>query len=174
MISFIQVNNYFTAAQAASKMPVAGYGSNKRGYPDVSLAGASYVIYSQGKAVGVSGTSASTPVLAGMITLINAARIAAGQPSLGFVNPALYAAANTAGVYNDITTGSNNCLIQSGQSTVTCCSQGYTAVSGWYPMMLTCFIATDTRDSLLTSQSPSCRTCAGTPPRAWVPSTSRT
>ena len=173
MISFIQVNNYFTAAQAASKMPVAGYGSNKRGYPDVSLAGASYVIYSQGKAVGVSGTSASTPVLAGMITLINAARIAAGQPSLGFVNPALYAAANTAGVYNDITTGSNNCLIQSGQSTVTCCSQGYTAVSGWYPTS-TCSIATDTSDGLLTSQSRSRCTFAGTLPRAWVPSTSRT
>ena len=35
----------------------------------------------------VFGTSASTPVVASMITLINDARIAAGKNSVGFLNP---------------------------------------------------------------------------------------
>ena len=35
----------------------------------------------------VFGTSASAPVVASMITLINDARIAAGKKSVGFLNP---------------------------------------------------------------------------------------
>jgi tripeptidyl-peptidase-1 len=35
----------------------------------------------------VFGTSASAPVVASMITLINDARIAAGKNSVGFLNP---------------------------------------------------------------------------------------
>lgn len=126
-----QVSGYFTAAAAAGKSPAAGYKTGKRGYPDVSLAGANYQVTIGGKAATLCGTSASCPAMAGMISLINTARIAAGQPSVGFANPALYAAAKTAGVFNDITSGSNNCLAQSQQTTVTCCTQGYTAVAGW-------------------------------------------
>ena len=39
------------------------------------------------------GTSASTPVFAGMLSLINSRRLAAGKSSVGFANPALYALA---------------------------------------------------------------------------------
>ena len=35
----------------------------------------------------VFGTSASTPVVASIITLINDARMAAGKKSVGFINP---------------------------------------------------------------------------------------
>ena len=35
----------------------------------------------------VYGTSASAPVVASMITLINDARIAVGKKSVGFINP---------------------------------------------------------------------------------------
>jgi tripeptidyl-peptidase-1 len=35
----------------------------------------------------ILGTSASTPVVASMITLINDARITAGKKSVGFLNP---------------------------------------------------------------------------------------
>lgn len=39
---------------------------------------------------GVSGTSASTPVVAGIFALVNDKRLAAGKPTLGFLNPFIY------------------------------------------------------------------------------------
>jgi len=125
-----QVSGYFTAASVAGKSPSPGYAAGGRGYPDVSLAGAAYQVVVGGKLNTLYGTSASAPAVAGMITLINAARLAVGKPPVGFVNPALYAAASTPGVFNDITSGSINCLASS-TSSVTCCTQGYTAVAGW-------------------------------------------
>jgi tripeptidyl-peptidase I len=40
-----------------------------------------------GQFINVFGTSASAPVVASMITLINDARITAGKNSVGFLNP---------------------------------------------------------------------------------------
>jgi tripeptidyl-peptidase-1 len=42
-----------------------------------------------GKFDPVFGTSASAPVIASMITLINDARITAGKSSIGFINTAV-------------------------------------------------------------------------------------
>jgi len=39
----------------------------------------------------VGGTSAAAPVFAGLVALLNDARLAAGTFSLGFLNPLLYA-----------------------------------------------------------------------------------
>ena len=50
------------------------------------------------------------PIFAAVIALANAARLAAGLPVLGFVNPALYAiAVSTPGAFHDITAGNNSC-----------------------------------------------------------------
>ena len=55
-------------------------------------------------------------VVAGFITLMNSARIAAGKPLLGFVNPLLYSynisinSANYASNFYDITSGINSCF----------------------------------------------------------------
>ena len=46
----------------------------------------------------VFGTSASAPVVASMITLINDARIASGKNSVGFLNPAVCFPHSTAGL----------------------------------------------------------------------------
>jgi subtilase family serine protease len=53
--------------------------------------------------VRISGTSASAPTFAGIVTLLNDALIAAGKHPLGFLNPMLY----SIGVdgLNDITSG---------------------------------------------------------------------
>lgn len=51
-----------------------------------------------------SGTSASAPIFASMINLINGERIAAGKSSLGFLNPSLY---KNADAFNDIVGGYN-------------------------------------------------------------------
>ena len=55
-------------------------------------------------AEAVSGTSASSPVFASVIALLNDRLIAAGKPALGFSNPFLYSAQGQAAL-NDITTG---------------------------------------------------------------------
>lgn len=93
------------------------------GLPDVALAGHTYVIVNGGKLAAVDGTSASTPVFAGMVSLLNARRLAKGLPSLGFLNPLLY---KHSGVFNDITKGDNKCA-RAGDK---CCG-GYKAGVGW-------------------------------------------
>jgi hypothetical protein len=55
------------------------------------------------------GTSASSPVVAGMVSLVNAQRIEAGKPPLGFLNPAIYQAGASTDIFTDVTEGQNNC-----------------------------------------------------------------
>jgi tripeptidyl-peptidase-1 len=50
--------------------------------------------------------SASTPVVAGIVSLLNDIRRVAGKPPLGFLNPLLYKRA-TAAALHDITLGAN-------------------------------------------------------------------
>lgn len=75
----------------------------------------------------VSGTSASSPVVAGMVSLVNAERRAAGNSTLGWLNPVLYSLYPA--FVNDITSGDNKCL-SAGHS---CCDQGFYATVGWDP-----------------------------------------
>jgi len=114
--------------------PQSLFNAQGRGYPDVSALGFNYDIVLDGQDMGVAGTSASTPVFAAMITLINDARISAGKPSVGFVNPALYQlAASTPSVFHDITVGENNCCAGYPAPTV-CCTYGFNATVGWDPI----------------------------------------
>jgi tripeptidyl-peptidase I len=91
-----------------------------RGIPDVSAVGERILLAANGQWQVVAGTSASTPLWAGMLTLINEARIAAGKSTLGFINPTLYANPQ---VFNDITVGSN----------AGCDIAGFPAAPGWDP-----------------------------------------
>ena len=88
--------------------------------------GLNYLVMYGGGWVGMAGTSAACPVMAGFISNINAARMAIGKGSVGWVNPALYA--HAASFVNDIVTGDNKC-----SATAPCCPHGYEAVSGWDP-----------------------------------------
>ena len=76
-----------------------------RAYPDVAAQGTSFEIMVDGIAEAVSGTSASSPVFASVIALLNDRLLAAGKPTLGFLNPFLYSSKGQAAL-NDITTGS--------------------------------------------------------------------
>ena len=120
------VEKYFTTAAAAGKSPIPGYNINGRAYPDISVMGLNYLVMYGGGWVGMAGTSAACPVMAGFISNINAARMAIGKGSVGWVNPALYA--HAASFVNDIVTGDNKC-----SATAPCCPHGYEAVSGWDP-----------------------------------------
>ena len=126
------VAQYFVNAAAAGQTPASGYNAAGRAFPDVSLAGSTYAVYIGGLLQGVSGTSASTPVMAGMLSNINAARIASGKGSVGWVNPALYT--NSSLFVNDITGGNNKCASTNPTTLPICCTQGYYATTGWDPV----------------------------------------
>jgi tripeptidyl-peptidase-1 len=120
------ISGYFKGL-SASQQPVSGYNAAGRGYPDLAMAGLNYEVVIGGATYKVSGTSASAPVVAGMISLVNAARLAAGKPALGFINQAIYQAGLS--VVNDITSGENNCA-----ASKVCCTQGFYATAGWDPL----------------------------------------
>ncbi|TQN73923.1 Tripeptidyl-peptidase sed4 [Colletotrichum shisoi] len=63
-----------------------------RGFPDIAAhsAGPPFPIVVANKLVGTGGTSASAPLVAGLVGLLNDARIRTGQPTMGFLNPWLY------------------------------------------------------------------------------------
>ncbi|KAK6433611.1 hypothetical protein LTR95_010213 [Oleoguttula sp. CCFEE 5521] len=92
-----------------------------RGFPDVSANGANYVVAVDGQFALVYGTSASAPVFASILTLINEARLAIGKKSVGFINPTAYAHPE---VWNDITQGGNQ----------GCGTPGFSSATGWDPV----------------------------------------
>jgi tripeptidyl-peptidase-1 len=121
------VQNYLNS-YTSKNSPYPGYNTTGRGYPDVSLLAYNYYVVVDGQRVPISGTSASTPVFAAMVSLVNANRKATGQPLLGWLNPALYS--GSASFVHDITAGQNNCGAYEGRQTV-CCGVGFTAQKGW-------------------------------------------
>ena len=58
----------------------------------------------------------------------NQARLDAGKPVLGFVNPVIYGMA--ADAFTDISAGDNKCSGQGGG----CCRYGFAAAEGWDPV----------------------------------------
>eukprot|EP01010_Urceolus_cornutus_P005525 NODE_971_length_1198_cov_299.946910_g736_i0.p1 GENE.NODE_971_length_1198_cov_299.946910_g736_i0~~NODE_971_length_1198_cov_299.946910_g736_i0.p1 ORF type:complete len:214 (-),score=24.80 NODE_971_length_1198_cov_299.946910_g736_i0:74-715(-) len=76
----------------SNKLPAQQYwNASGRATPDISAVGTCYSIVSGSKPLGtLSGTSASTPTFAGLISVINDMRVAAGKPTLGFLNPVIY------------------------------------------------------------------------------------
>jgi tripeptidyl-peptidase-1 len=118
---------------AANKNLGTNFNSGGRGYQDLSAAGFQYITIVGGSVQFVAGTSASAPVVAGMISLVNAARLARGYPTVGFVNPALYANNFTIG-FNDVLDGKNNCVMADSDGNTVCCSQGFTGAPGWDPV----------------------------------------
>lgn len=61
-----------------------------RAIPDISAVGAGYQIRFGGRMIEVLGTSASTPVVAAMVALVNDKRLKEGKASLGWLNSRLY------------------------------------------------------------------------------------
>lgn len=111
----------------ARRTPFPGYRRSGRAYPDLSLAGYGYEVVIGGDLYALSGTSCSAPTVAGMASLVNAVRMAAGAGPIGFLNPTLYA--DGGAFANDVTEGNNRC----GARGRTCCFQGFTASEGWDP-----------------------------------------
>jgi tripeptidyl-peptidase-1 len=98
------------------------YNKAGRGYPDISAQGFYFAYFWNGTEGVISGTSASTPLTAGIISLVNDALIASGKPVLGFLNPWLYARGYKG--LNDITIG----------TPYGCGTDGFSATEGWDPV----------------------------------------
>ena len=95
------------------------FNSTGRGYPDVAVRADDYMVVLNGKWMPVSGTSASNPVFASIITLINSERMHIGKGPVGFINPVLYSYPD---MLNDVVTGANQgCGVD----------QAFRATRGW-------------------------------------------
>ena len=73
-----------------------------------------------GKVHVLGGTSVATPIWAGLMALVNQARLAAGKSTLGMLNPRLYRPKPEA-AFRDITDGNNGYPAE----------VGYDLVTGW-------------------------------------------
>lgn len=86
-----------------------------RNIPDVSMVGLGCHVYDCTGDDTIGGTSASTPLWAAFMALVNQRAAALGRGSVGFPNPSLYAigkGANYTTDFNDIATGDNGSVTQ--------------------------------------------------------------
>ncbi|KAI9714851.1 MAG: hypothetical protein M1820_000140 [Bogoriella megaspora] len=95
------------------------YNTSGRAYPDLSGQGQRFDVIYDGALVKVDGTSASTPAVSAILSLVNDALLAVDQKPLGFLNPWLYGGGYEA--FNDITSGNS----------MGCGTDGFPAQAGW-------------------------------------------
>jgi uncharacterized protein (TIGR03437 family) len=110
-----------------------------RDVPDIAFSASAthdaYLFYTGGGLAAVGGTSAPTPLFAGIVALLNQSLTAPGSaapPRLGNINPDLYRLArNAKDVFHDVTTGDN--LVPCVQSSPDCLTGflGYRAGPGY-------------------------------------------
>ncbi|KAH9020584.1 peptidase S8/S53 domain-containing protein [Lactarius pseudohatsudake] len=95
-----------------------------RGIPDIAAQAIEIPFFYKGQEIFAEGTSCSTPIVAGIISLLNDHRLSQGKPPLGFLNPWLYGATGGLNGFNDIVSGSNP----------GCNTDGFSAIGGWDPV----------------------------------------
>jgi tripeptidyl-peptidase-1 len=141
------VRQWLAAAGAAGELPPDRYSNHTgggRAYPDVAmLAGlpgeggpsdgsptaeyTNFYLRRNGRWTHEDGTSASAPAFAGVVALLNHARLSAGKPPMGFLNPFLYqASANSSASFHDVLVGDNVYRPKM--------KNGFRARAGWDPV----------------------------------------
>jgi len=130
------VSSYLAHAARRAKLPNASlFNATGRGYPDIAAIGQNVPTVFNGSLAMVGGTSASAPIAAALFSMINAERLAAGMPPLGFVNPWLYRVYQTHhDVMLDVKVGNNsggNKLLPVGLDVS--CPEAFAALPGWDP-----------------------------------------
>ncbi|KAG1925347.1 tripeptidyl-peptidase 1-like [Pimephales promelas] len=124
--------------------PQTYFNTTGRAYPDLAALSDNYwVVTNRVPVPWISGTSASTPVVGGILSLINDQRFLKGLPSLGFINPRLYKLQGK-GLY-DVTEGCHlSCLDDKVEGKGFCASPSWDPVTGWgtpnYPVLLAAFM----------------------------------
>ncbi|KAJ9614431.1 hypothetical protein H2200_002567 [Cladophialophora chaetospira] len=95
------------------------FNKSGRAYPDLAASSQFFSFVYNATVMHTQGTSASSPLVAGIFALVNDALLAAGRPPLGFLNPWLYGDGYKA--FNDILEGSS----------AGCNTSGFPAAKGW-------------------------------------------
>lgn len=113
------VENYLS--KYSPKYGESVFNSSGRAYPDVAALGLNLAAVYLDKAFGVGGTSASAPIFASIINLLNEERLEQGKGPIGFLNPTIYKHPE---MFNDITIGGNP----------GCGTEGFPASPGWDPV----------------------------------------
>ncbi|KAH8983961.1 subtilisin-like protein [Lactarius hatsudake] len=98
------------------------YNPSGRGIPDISAQAKKIPFFYKGEERIAEGTSCSTPIVSGIISLLNDYRLWQDRPPLGLLNPWLYGGGPNG--LNDIVSGSNP----------GCNTDGFSAVVGWDPV----------------------------------------
>ncbi|KAH9062348.1 subtilisin-like protein [Lactarius vividus] len=98
------------------------YNDSGRGIPDIAAQSIDLWIFFNGQEQRERGTSVATPIVAGIISLLNDWLISTGRYPLGFLNPWLYGRGRAA--LSDVTEGSNP----------GCGMDGFSAIAGWDPV----------------------------------------
>jgi autotransporter-associated beta strand protein len=97
--------------QQGVDMTAAQGSTTQRNIPDVAMTADNiYVYYNNGAKGSFGGTSCATPLWAAFTALINQQAVANGNPTVGFLNPAVYAlgkSTNYNNTFRDINTGNN-------------------------------------------------------------------
>src|SRR5581483_2075894 len=120
------------AWQSAVNLTAAGGSSSYRNTPDVACVAENiFVQYGNGSNGAFGGTSCAAPLWAGLAAVINQQAVALGKPTIGFINPAIYALAtgpNYSAVFHDVTSGDNT---WSGSANAFHAVTGYDLCTGW-------------------------------------------
>jgi uncharacterized repeat protein (TIGR01451 family) len=107
------ISTYYAipAYQQGLNMSASQGSTTMRNVPDVALTADNvYVVYGSGSTGFFGGTSCAAPLWAGFTALMNQQAVATGQPTVGFLNPAIYAlgkSASYASCFHDTTAGNN-------------------------------------------------------------------
>ena len=113
-------------AHAPQLPPRYTFAAGGRATPDVSALGENYQVVCDGFVAGMQGTSASTPVVAAMASLLNAARLKRGMAPLGLLTPLIWQHPEA---FTDVVVGSN--AVAAGFEGR---SYGFNATAGWDPV----------------------------------------
>ena len=120
------VANYLNVVpKGAPFPPTASFPALGRATPDVCALGEGFQVVQNGNVIAVGGTSASAPTFAGLVSLLNEARLQAGKKPLGFLNEFLYQNMDS---FTDVTKGTN--AIGRGTGPI---KYGFNATKSWDP-----------------------------------------
>jgi hypothetical protein len=110
------VSTYYNIATMAKwqegvSMTLNNGSTTKRNMPDVAMVADNiFIVADDGTNENTGGTSCSSPLWAGFTALVNQQAVAAGLPTVGFLNPALYNIGTNSGYlasFDDVILGNN-------------------------------------------------------------------
>ncbi|KAG0693459.1 peptidase S8/S53 domain-containing protein [Suillus ampliporus] len=117
------VEGYLAANPISYSKDIYNSTGTSRAYPDLSANGANYLLAIDGLFQLVYGTSASSPVVGAILTMVNDARLARNKSTIGFINPTIYSPEFALG-FKDVTNGTNP----------GCGTLGFNATKDWDPV----------------------------------------